>query len=339
MVVSFILISLLLMAASVVAVVLFRFVWTSPARFRSVLINLSLSALVFLYLLLAMEAYFRFSHDQSDGLSVTAASKRWFERYWTPINEYGYRDRSYADEDFSGKKTLFVVGDSFTAGQGIRDASERFPDLIQKKLGKNWVVVNIAKRGWNTVDEFRALTAYPHTADIVVLAYFVNDIESVARQCNVPAPAEARPKNPSPVLQKWLERSSALDYTYWIVRKAMARSVYGDYLERCYANATVWQAHKAELLEFVTYCRGNDIELVVAAFPMLNNIAESGRYTAQVTAFFEEHGAKAINLAPHFKDRPPGELVASSLDMHPNELVHAEVAHLILSYMGDGLTP
>ncbi|MHC4846604.1 MAG: SGNH/GDSL hydrolase family protein, partial [Planctomycetota bacterium] len=57
--------------------------------------------------------------DHSDDNNRTFASRLWHERHWKPINSLGFRDVEHMGEDHAGKRVLFVVGDSFMAGQGI----------------------------------------------------------------------------------------------------------------------------------------------------------------------------------------------------------------------------
>src|SRR5262245_21618978 len=91
------------------------------ARMARAIARLGLVALV----LLAGEGVFSMI-DRSHAVGYTLAARLWFARHWTPPgNSFGYRDVEHPDD---GKKKLFVLGDSFVAGMGIRDVRERFTD-------------------------------------------------------------------------------------------------------------------------------------------------------------------------------------------------------------------
>ena len=134
-----------------------RSVWTNTSRLRSLLMKISVSVSTFVYLFLALEIIFYSSFAISDTFGFTLASQRWQERYSHPMNSFGYRDVEHSATDFDNKKVLFVVGDSFVAGHGISQTENRFSNILQRNLGGQYVVVNIAKNGWNTADEYQAI--------------------------------------------------------------------------------------------------------------------------------------------------------------------------------------
>ena len=68
------------------------------------------------------------SHGGGDAFS----GKLWNKRYWNPINKIGLRDV----EPQKGKNTVFFVGDSFTAGWGIKNIEDRFGEVSKKELIK-----------------------------------------------------------------------------------------------------------------------------------------------------------------------------------------------------------
>ena len=107
----------------------------------------------------------------------TLAAQRWACKYFPPYNSYGYRDH---EPDFSGKKIVFVVGDSFVKGNGIEYIDDRFSNLLAKKLGSNWTVTILANGGWSPPDYLRALERHDRTPDFIVVSYYINDIEAAA---------------------------------------------------------------------------------------------------------------------------------------------------------------
>ena len=107
---------------------IFRRAWIRKVKLRNLLMNLSLSIFTVMYLVVLLEIVFGTCFVHSDGYGFTLASKRWFQMYWNPINSYGYRDFEHEWED---KKILFILGDSFATGHGIKNISDRFSDKLQ----------------------------------------------------------------------------------------------------------------------------------------------------------------------------------------------------------------
>jgi hypothetical protein len=100
--------------------------------------KVSLSVSTIIYLFLALEILFYSSFAVSDTFGFTLASRRWEERYWRPINSFGYRDVEHNLTELGNKKVLFVVGDSFVAGHGISQTENRFFEYPAAEFG--WAV-------------------------------------------------------------------------------------------------------------------------------------------------------------------------------------------------------
>ena len=84
-----------------------------------------------------------------------------FERYWQPINSLGYRDYEWTPEKVGNRKRIVVVGDSFVAGGGVEKIEDRFSNQLGEKLGDDYVVMTVARNGWNTRQEIEGVLAYP----------------------------------------------------------------------------------------------------------------------------------------------------------------------------------
>src|SRR5467141_2375075 len=111
-----------------------RSVWTRTSTVRSLSMKVSISVSTIVYLFLALEVLFS-SVAVSDTFSFTLASQLWMEKYWHPINSFGYRDLEHDPSEFENKEVVLVVGDSFVAGHGIAHIEERFSNILQKNLG------------------------------------------------------------------------------------------------------------------------------------------------------------------------------------------------------------
>ena len=308
-----------------------RSLWTKPSRLRSVLMKCSVSVSTCIYLFLILELLFYSSFTVSDGFGFTLASQRWNEKYWNPINSFGYRDVEHDPVEFQNKDTIFVVGDSLVAGHGIAKTENRFSDILKRNLGAQYVVVNIAQNGWNTPEEYQAIISYPHKPKRIVLSYFINDIDGAARRVGyIPAILVEPPHDR--VLLYIVNHSYFLNFVYWRLYRFHNNDIgetYVTYLKRSYSSPNVWGAHETELEQIVAYARNQGIDLTVVVFPNLMAVKDSSPITSKVTEFFQNHNVRVLNLEPLLEGRDPTTLIVNSLDGHPNEALNKEVAELL----------
>lgn len=307
-----------------------RSVWSRPSRARSCLMrfSVSLSTTMFLFLILELVFYF---FVISDGFNFTLASHRWFEKYWHPINSLGYRDIEHSPAEFGDKRVIWVVGDSFVAGQGISRIENRFSNILQRNLGDQYLVAIIAQPGWNTADEYRAMLSYPHKPKRMILAYYVNDIIGANLKLGYGYPIHA--EQPHNVFLKYsVEHSYVINFVYWRLfrfhKRDMGKKDW-DYLTASYSNPDIWKVHEAELAQIIAYVRDHEITLTVLLFPDLTNVKGSAPITSKVAEFFRAHDVPVLNLEPLLEGRDPSSLIVNSLDVHPNEALNKEVAELL----------
>lgn len=268
---------------------------------------------------------------QSDGFNITMSSRNWFERHWHPVNSLGYRDaepRGKAGDE----KLVLVVGDSFAAGHGIDRPEDRFGDVLGRDLGPGWRVANAAKIGWDTVDEDQALRAYPVVPDVVVLAYFVNDIYRAAEKSHFPLPFAIQfPKGA--VVKCLVDHFALANFTYWRLARVGnvedASRGFWDRLRAAYADPQVFAAHAAELDSLVDWCRDRHVRLIALIIPSLADVAGSSPMTARVTAYFQGRGVETVDLTPVLAGRKPSDMVVNSVDTHANVGLNAEMAGLL----------
>jgi len=270
---------------------------------------------------------------QSHDFAPTLASERWMERYWKPINRFGFRDSEWDPQVLAATRTLFVVGDSFAAGQGIRDPDDRTSGVLKRRLGPGWSVLTIAQPGWQTTQQLEALERVPFRPDAVVLLYFVNDVLGAAARFGF----ELDLADSLAIRPAWIEplvsRSHLANFIYWRVwRRAhgaeLARA-YRELLETSFFRHDVWQAHTAELKAMVDYARRNEAEFIALVIPILSDVEASRKYTSRVVEFFERQDVAVIDLAPKLAGLDPRELRVSSENDHANERVHAQMAELV----------
>ena len=306
-------------------VVLFRHGWTRPSRARRAVLHGSVMLVALVAGLLAAElALGRWYIASDGGNQYTRAGQRWHRRYWR-LNRYGYRDVRRRPADFAGKRVVVVLGDSFVAGYGVRDVRDRFSNLLGERLGEGWVVVNLARCGWDTAAELQALRTFEPQPDFVVWFYYLNDIEGAAVRCGSGPAGERMPTGWS----GWLiERSNVVNLAYWSLRDHFRGGVLGgywDWLHAAYADPCTWGKHRADIAAVIEHCTSNGIGLEAVVWPHLTNLAGSAAPVEQVERVLAAHDVPYLDVLERVQGRAPGSLVVGRRDSHPNAALNHEL--------------
>ncbi len=309
------------------AVLVSRRVWTRPSRLRRWAGRATVGACTLAVAFLACEAYFKFLWLEPDGFGVSLHTRLWARRYLHPRNSLGYRDVEHDAASLEGKRVLFVVGDSFVEGAGLRDYRRRTSNVLARRLGPAWAVVNIAQGGWGTFQEHAAMVRYPRRPGAVVLVYYVNDV--------LPAAAEQGLPLEVPPTRGWVRAvagsSYFLDFLYWrLYRLRLDEGALLEHLETCFDDPDVLRAHLAELDALVRWVEAREAELHVVVFPHLVALERTRRLTDRVVRFLTDRGVDVLDMGARLQGRDPAELVVGRFDSHPGEELNEEVAELLL---------
>jgi lysophospholipase L1-like esterase len=259
---------------------------------------------------------------RSHNVGYTLGAQIWGRYYWRDKNLLGYRDGPHVA--VPGKRTVFVVGDSFTAGAGMERTEDRFADRINAEHPELHLV-NVGKNGSDTIDEYRRLQADPLAPDAVVLQYYLNDIEGAAQRAGWPWPAFTPYEDvPCPV-QDLLRGSFLLNWLYWEFPHADGAD-YVAMLDRALTDDALIRQHLADLERFCTYTETRHIPLVVVLFPFLTDPAHCRPTIDRVEHMFRAHHVPVLDVAGLLRDVPVRERTANPYDAHPSPRVHALVA-------------
>lgn len=290
------------------------------------------SVFVFFLLFTCFEFYFRYVYDQSDGLGFLKVNKKWQERH-VVYNSSFLRDREFKTEKRSGEIRIAAVGDSLTFGAGIKNTSDRFTNILEKKLkdsGKDASVYNFGVSGIDTAGE---VDIYKNKVggfnpDIVILQYYLNDIQTDNSQA-----AEIFQENSKRgrLVTTLSDLSYFFDFLYWRLNSKYTKTfgeLNSSYLSQ-YADSGMFDAHKELLAGLLNQISSDGKKVVVIIFPLLN--AAGDNYPAlsvhaNLDEFFRLRNVEVIDLLPDLSGRKSEELVASKFDAHPNEMVHSLAA-------------
>jgi len=292
---------------------------------------------VFLSILLCFsisELYFRFFYIESDSLGFTLSHQKWVKKYWKPLNSNGLRDREWTQKDLTNKKVIAVIGDSFVAGHGIKNASDRFPDILATKLGNKYAIVNLSFPGWGTKTELFVLKNYPLKPDIVIWSYFPNDIKDAAKENKIFPPDEV--KIPGGITGKAISASYFLNFIYWnIFRITNLNNDYFMWIQNQFNDSKVWNTHKRELETVCELTKNKNTKLIVVLFPFLTKEANSNIITEKVENVFLLNNVPVLDASKLIPKLMESELTVSKIDAHPSiklhKLVGDELYKIVLS--------
>lgn len=317
---------LLVASAALNASLIFGCVWQSRTnRIRQAAQNILLALFAVLVTLILLELFFKLVFAQSDGFNHTLASKNWFNRYWQ-TNSLGYRDVEWTPAMLEGRTRIMVLGDSFAAGHGINNPNHRFSNLLGQMLGRDYAVMNVSQNGANTKTEIQNAIAYPYPPDIVILSFYVNDIQDTALAMGYNRPDF---KTSSPFL---VGESYALNFLYWRIFRLQTgnwANAYWRWLAGLYNDPGVWNVYRDELLQIHRFIQDRNGQLIVVVFPNLLAIEESRPVTSKVSRLFTDHGVPVLDVGELVAGMDAEALVVNPVDPHPNEFVHRRVAEAL----------
>lgn len=307
---------------------------------RHVLLNVIFGFVVSGFLLLAVEVGFQKFYAVSDGWGFTLAAQQFQKKYWGPENSLGLRDENHTPESFKGKKVVYILGDSIAEGHGVRDREMRYGNIIRRRLGPRYKIVYVARGGWSTLHQLKALESCPYPAPgVIILGYSLNDFESAARWARGAAavPGWVR-RSPQIELDKKfyapiVNSSHFANFVYWRLYRSGAFDVgdkYLEYLNRSYADPKIWEAHTREIDAVAAFARARNAALIAAVFPLFGNVSGSRPLTKKVTRHFKTRGVKAIDFGPVFAKYQAKKLVAAPTDGHPGPFAHRVIADCLM---------
>ncbi len=262
---------------------------------------------------------------QSHTVGYTLASNRWFDYYWKPVNKLRYRDEELQKEDFKDKKTLFVIGDSFVAGHGLKHVDERFSNILKKRLSHEYHVLNLGRLGNDTATELYRLIKFPIKPNVLIFQYFVNDIEGAATANGHTFKGFTAYSDVPYVFQFMTKNSYLINFIYWQFPRKDTED-YLAFLKKAYNNKFILNEHTRDLLHLVKYAQENKIPTYVVVIPFLHNTHESLEFTNFVEEFFFRFQIPTINVANLVEDIPVLKRVINKNDSHASVLVNQRIA-------------
>ncbi len=306
-----------------------------PRGVRLVLGNLGVLLVLLLLIFSGGEVYYRFIFDSTDSFGLTRVCQRWFERHYR-YNAMNVRDSvEYPVRRTPGRRRISIIGDSFTAGHGIKNVDDRYANLLRS--GSDWEVHALAANGLDTgaeIQNFAGLVNGGYELDVVVLAYVLNDISDIVPewQSILARVYKDMGKESFPVRSSYFV--NALYYRHRASRDPDVANYYG-FVKGAYAGP-VWDRQKSRLQAFSDYCRAKQVKLLVVTFPFLHALDgayEYGDVHDRLNAFWAGLGVPHLDLLETYQDHAAEELVVGKYDAHPNEKAHAMAVSPIMNFI------
>lgn len=325
------------------AVELFVFAFLASRAGRKALVGLCLFLASCLGCLGVSDLYILFlNHDTTGpGGSMCLTHRNWYQRV-VSNNSLGFWEKDVQPlvGRVPGSKPLVVaaVGDSFTWGQGVLRASDRYTDRLSAELGDEVEVINFGVGGLNTREEIQMVL--PHAGslnpDLVVLFYLTNDIHD-GLGISLPS-AKARGK----WAQRALVGSPSWNYLYWRLFASLeyheAAIDANKALYARYQDPQNFADHQRDLKLFVRSVKkmGARPAAVILPFPHLWNDAPPGlreELLGKIEEALKEAEMPVLNLAELEETYPVGRFEVNPMDAHPNAEVHRAIAEKTLPWL------
>jgi hypothetical protein len=295
------------------------------------------NGLVFFFLLSMMlllaEVRIRFFMDTTDSLGFTKVSERWVRRHWQ-VNGAGCRDNiEYAPAIQPGKRRVSFVGDSFTAGHGIKNVDDRFANRL-RSLHPDWEVHLLANVGLDTGSEIALLkkaSSRGYQFDEVILVYCLNDVCDLLMAPG--EPFEGRLPATDELGPRFTRGSYFLDLIYNRYKAAQNPFVrdYFSFVKAGY-RGDYWQKQQARLKELRDFVQSHGGHLGVVTFPFLHALGANYDYGFvhhELNQLWSDLEVPHLDLLPVYAGFDSKELTVNAHDAHPNELADKLAAEAI----------
>ncbi len=246
------------------------------------------------------------------------------------INSQGFRCNEFSPEKTAGKKRIVVLGDSLVFGWGVAQ-KDTIPQVLENKLNsgaERYEVLNMGVGNYNSTMEVeffkkKGLALRP---DMVILVYFVNDVEPIPRLSKLGYQIKSRSYLLAILFDRYVKLRSRLNTNYrWC----------NYYLSLYNPGAPALADNRAALKELAGLCRENHIPLLIASYPELHQLDDYPLSVATdyIRGLTAEVGVPFVDLRPRLAAEDPKSLWVSVEDTHGNAKACRIVAEEILDAM------
>jgi len=243
-------------------------------------------------------------------------------------NSLGFRDGGVEAPKPSDEQRVVFIGDSFTLGWGV-ESDETFSSELERLLNRGaggYRTINMGVGNYNTIMEvelfkWKGLELDP---DLVILMYFVNDVEAVP----------ARKSALGYALVKHSYFSAFLFDRFTRLRsRLMEARRWNEYYAALYSseNAGNVEANAKSTNELIALCGQRGTGLLIVSIPDLHQLEDYPftYATEHIRALAEAGGVPFLDLRPALAGYEPQTLWVSPEDHHANVMANGVIAEQI----------
>jgi lysophospholipase L1-like esterase len=280
------------------------------------------------------------------------------------INSAGFREKEYSLEKPADVTRIAVLGDSITFGFEVPvqyTYAKVMEDLLNKNGTGKYEVLNFGVGGYSTYNELEQLqeTVLAYHPNIVVLGFCMNDVASpyaeftphTSSQLNIPDDAIPNPAMKIHSATLFSKAGAALfRYSYmarylqsWYARKikkdkAKVNANFELYNLDCLEALSdpysiEWQWLGKKLLKMNAVCKANNINLLVAIFPLYYQLDQRYAYADSrrtLMQFCWQNEIPAVDIYDVFEEYSLDTRQVIYVDqLHPNEIGHNLAGQII----------
>lgn len=298
---------------------------------------------ILISLIIVLEIGFSFA-SLSVGDEKTLIGKNWFNYYWN-VNDFGYRDKNIAEIDRPNKKNIFIIGDSYVAGHGLKKEEQRFSNILRSELKDCSDIFNLGVCGADTKDEYDFLLSFPIKPDLIILSYVINDIYTVLDKKDIYKILKVNPKNTLNLRRVKKDSGFLSTYSFLFnfvdfliseqIRKQSFKTLSDKYPSpeelfeseegkaielSYYTNDSLVKLQLGRIDNFIQYAAFNKIDLIVIIFPISDDyVMDYSNKIANepIAEFLEKKGISVINFTSSLKRIPENQRHVNKFDSHP----------------------
>lgn len=266
------------------------------------------------------EGYLRLFYITTDGYALTAMSYLWHFNYmYGKENSLGYRDAE-PEPDSADRIRVAVIGDSFAIGHGIDDTADMFAQQLEQQLDERYEINLIAQQGWSLPEYTANLRDFPFQPDIVILSYYLNEIEPLAAEFGrIPYENFTVPQDPLAhfVLRNFCAVSAVYYLGFQFFNDSRTQNYATDLLD-IFDDQAIWSQHADQIDSFVSEVEALDAQLVVLVWPSLVAVERSAPAVQKVSGYFAQRGAQIVDFSTLVDGRESPDWLVNRFDFHPS---------------------
>ena len=246
-------------------------------------------------------------------------------------NSLGFRDVKHEFKKPEGVKRILVVGDSITAGWGVR-FNQTFARQLEKKF-KDVEVIVLARPGWDAMKEIATIEelGMKFAPDLIIIGYCIND------------PIDPRDllrfyrrmayKKPEGINKFFFEHSMLFRFVWKISQDKRVKREFIRCMDRIHTDKyRGWKETVNAYNKLREITKEKNIPVIVVLFPSLDfsfNHYPFLRVHKKVKSLMKAEGFIFVDLLPYLKKYKNTQLFADAIDRHPNRIVHSLVANIL----------